>query len=228
MKWCCSIVLVAAITAAYSPRAMAAAKTVVGFDEERAAPEPEKAPEKPPEELPPRVRTEPEVEARPEPAPVAPEPAIPRQAPGRPSGGLGVRAGVLVPGKGKQEEYDPGLTVGLFWQRRRGENARLGYELELGYGQTEAESGAQTNTLLALRANALWTIRGGGYAAGGLTLAQETVDDDDFGKSTATGSSLDVGGGVEFSGVDIRLTWSFLVGSDNVDDLFAATVGYVF
>jgi len=170
------------------------------------------------------------------PAPVEPEPARPaeppkEEPPERRAIGLGVRAGAMLPGTGKKEDYLTGLMLGLFWRPGRN-GSRLGYELELAYRQGESESGLEQRRLIAGHANGLWHFARNevlsAYALGGLGLVSETVEDEELGTSSTLGSSMDFGVGVTVSGVDARVTYSILLGSENVGGAFGASLGYVF
>jgi hypothetical protein len=69
---------------------------------------------------------------------------------------------------------------------------------------------------------------GGFYVLGGGRLATEWLDTDDASGSLAT--ALDFGGGVALAGgrLDLRATYSILLGSGNVPGFGAVQLGYAF
>ena len=139
---------------------------------------------------------------------------------------------MLAPNGDSRGGYDSGFAAGVFWRPNRN-GARLGYELVLGFGQSKAESGVESSTLLQGQANAHWQlVRGRSYdvyALGGLSLLSEQVDDDQLSDTSNTGSALDIGAGATFSGrYDVRMSYSILLGSDNVDGVISAAFGVMF
>ena len=146
--------------------------------------------------------------------------------------GLGVRAGALLPGAGEKENYSSGLLVGLFW--RPGLNgSRLGFELGVRFGQVGSDSGVEESAVLEGTADALWHMARNEtlsvYAVGGLSLVAEQVKHEELGTSSNLGSALNLGAGATVeSGLDVRVTYLLLLGSENVGGALGASLGYMF
>ncbi len=146
--------------------------------------------------------------------------------------GLGLRAGMLVPGSGDTLDYDTGMSIGLFWRPARPESA-LGYELEVRFADVESETGSEASTIFGGHAYVLWQAYQDGtvflYALGGLSTISEQIDTDRFGSGSAFGAAVDIGAGVTFrQRFDAQLSYSLLLQSNNVGDAFMASLGVMF
>ena len=146
--------------------------------------------------------------------------------------GLGLRAGLLMPGSGDTLDYGTGMSIGLFWRPARPESA-LGYELEVRFADVESETGSEASTIYGGHAYVLWQAYQDGtvflYALGGLSTFSEQVDNDRFGSGSAFGIAVDLGAGVTFrQRFDAQLSYSLLLQSNNVGDVFMASLGVMF
>ncbi len=166
-------------------------------------------------------------EAPAEPGPEAPDvPATGKRY------GLGVRGSVLLPGSARREDYVRGLAVGILWRQTLGAS-RLGYEVEVAFGGMKSQSGLESSDLVVGR---VWAVirllRRNSYAVyalGGMSLVSEEAEDTELGRTSIIGSTVDFGAGTTFGGrFDARVTYSVLVGSENVGGIVAASVGVMF
>ena len=144
--------------------------------------------------------------------------------------GLGVRAGVLLPGSASAQDFSSGPRIAVFW-RPVLESWKFGYELEASYTATESDSGVVESTILAAQASALWhfwrTESISLYGSAGATVFSESAEGDTMNETALVGS-VDVGVGVTFTHYDLRLDYSTFLGSDNIGGALAASLGVMF
>lgn len=168
------------------------------------------------------VTIEPEVEAPVPPAEIpeaAPVPPIARR------GGLGVRAGVLLPAAGETADHAAAAILSLTYSPGCRGASKVSYELGIDYARTEApDTGVLSNVGIA-RADLL-------YAPGGPTgipylLAGVEGILTGTGSETSYAGAVNVGVGMALAGgrFDLRVTQSMLVGSTNVQELTVVTLG---
>ncbi|MHC4250348.1 MAG: hypothetical protein ACYS9X_14565 [Planctomycetota bacterium] len=166
-----------------------------------------------------------------------------RELPDRPEGpdeakplAFAVRAGLLFPGGGGREDYDPSTALALAWRPGRSGEA-LGYEIELGVGITPftSDSGLETTRMLTGGANALWRFAGDhsrGFQAhliAGLSLVREKTEDQELGETSNFGMTLNLGAGAVIGGrYDARVGYLILLGSQNADGMASASFGVLF
>ena len=153
-------------------------------------------------------------------------PHAPRRAKGR---GLAARVGYAVPATGGQEDFAGGTSAGVHYRTAK-DDAALGFEfgvdlLTSNSGWTEA-----TSNLLFAGAAALYRPKREGilYVLGGGRLVSEQTDVAT--DAVAVAAALDIGAGASFAGgtMDVRATYSILLGSDNVPGFTSVAVGYAF
>lgn len=174
--------------------------------------------------------------ARP-PEDVRPEPGRPRDAgtfePGaRELSGFGVRLGYVAPGGGDVEDFSGGVTYGLYYRPGSAES-RLGFEFGLDLGSSDSEPTEAESSLVMVSAAALLRMNGGKsfYVLGGGRIVREKVEDGASGADdSALGGTLDLGAGTVLAQgrVDVRATYSILLGSENVPGAANLVVGYSF
>jgi hypothetical protein len=146
--------------------------------------------------------------------------------------GIGIRGGAIVPAAAELAAFEPGTIVGAYW-RPPVSIGKLGIELEVAVSQNESAGGYESSTLMRAGASALLYLRRRGaldlYTLGGASLLSEQTEDEDLGAETATGASVDIGLGATVGRrVDARVTYSMLVGSENVSGIAGGSLGYAF
>lgn len=158
-----------------------------------------------------------------------PPPGTPRTRPTSHKA-FGVHIGYAAPAGGDEEDYLGGPLVGVHY-RSGGEGAALGFEFGLDFVSSDSSAGDATSSILMVEAAALFRPGAGRafYVLGGGRLVAESVSM----KSPDSGgvaAAVDLGGGFTFAGgrMDLRATYSFLVGSRNVPGFGGVAVGYSF
>lgn len=146
--------------------------------------------------------------------------------------GFGVRLGYISPGGGDEEDFSGAMTYGLYYRPGSAES-RLGFEFGLDLGSSDSESGTAEAGLVMVSVAALYRMNGGKsfYLLGGGKIVSEKVEDGTFGTDDSTlGGTLDFGAGTVLAQgrVDVRATYSILLGSDNVPGAASLLVGYSF
>ncbi len=154
----------------------------------------------------------------------APDVATPSPAGGR-KASFGVRAGLLMSGKGETVGYDPAALVGVVYSPGRKEDSRLSYELGADFSRAQAAGSEAVSDIGIARADVLFGRRGKPYLLSGLKGYLVRM-----GGETAVAGGVNLGGGFPFAGgkLDLRLTHSLLVGSSNVGGLTLVTLGASF
>ena len=103
----------------------------------------------------------------------------------------------------------------------------------IGVSGAEAQSGDESTTLASASAGALVNLRRDGgtavYVLAGVSVLHERAEDAETGVWTATGSCIDLGlGGTFGSWFDARLTYSFVMNTENVAGIVGVLAGVVF
>jgi hypothetical protein len=162
----------------------------------------------------------------PETVPAGGAPLVRDRAHGR---GLGARVGYALPSSGEQEEFAGGPSAGVHY-RTAGKDATFGFEFSVDLVNSESGWTEATSSLLLAGAAALYRPRREGslYLLGGGRFVSEQVSVDDAAAAVAT--ALDLGAGASLAGgkLDLRATYSALLGSDNVPGFASVAVGYGF
>jgi hypothetical protein len=143
---------------------------------------------------------------------------------------FGVHVGYSAPAGGDVEAYLGGPVVGVHY-RSGGEGAPLGFEFGLDFVSSDSSAGDATSSILMVEAAALFRPGAGRafYVLGGGRLVAESVSVESP-DSGGVAAAVDLGGGVTFAGgrMDLRATYSFLIGSRNVPGFGGVAVGYSF
>jgi len=172
---------------------------------------------------------EPGSDSVPAPRPPRPEPPLGERGSATLAPGMGLHLGYAAPAAGDMETFLGGPTAGVFYRSMR-ERARTGYEFGLDVVSSDSGDVNASATLLFAGASALFRTKAEGkfYVLGGGRLVTEWVDTEEDTGAIAT--ALDVGGGMALAGgkMDLRATYSILLGSGNVPGFGAVRLGYAF
>lgn len=140
--------------------------------------------------------------------------------------GLGVRASYLLPqSQKKKEEFEAAPVIGVFYRSPlpEAQNAFLGYEIALEFGQSESDIG-ESRFIVVRGAGLVYLGKNRTFhLLGGASFVREDLTDNAAGGiGGATGGvTLDVGFGATFAReqLGVRLTYTLLLDSDNVNGL---------
>ena len=150
-------------------------------------------------------------------------------------GRFGVRAGMLLPSAGGSADYDSSLLLGFYYRPMGLNGAGLGYELGAQVGAA-SEAGGYESVPVTGSVSLLFPLGKGkgrtkAYLLSGLGGMVESVTEQTSGdRYTNYAGTLDLGGGVGLAGgrLDLRLTWCFLLWSQNLVGHGVVAAGYSF
>ncbi|MHC4200642.1 MAG: hypothetical protein ACYSU0_11675 [Planctomycetota bacterium] len=152
-------------------------------------------------------------------------------------GGLGARAGVLIPGAA-EEGSSPSFAVGVFSAGRI--PAAFGppqspFEVGLDLAKSSSDDGRVDTWFFAAYVDTLFFLgtsvpESGFYFHGGYRalLASSEVDGNRHHNQWNVGMDIGMGVASVEMGWDVRLTWTLLLESGNLEDLVLLTAGYRF
>jgi hypothetical protein len=131
---------------------------------------------------------------------------------------------------GEYEDYLAGPAAGLSYRPGR-RDASVGLEIAFDVIASDSQAGGGASTIMLAGAALLVRVGAGKafYLLGGGRLVSESVDVD-VPDAGGLAGAVDVGGGVTIAGgrMDLRATYSVLLGSANVPGFGGVAVGYSF
>ena len=163
-----------------------------------------------------------------------PEAALSPPVPG--GGGRGkiaVRVGFMLPGSGSKTGYDSSPFFGVQYRMPRKESSKLSYEIGVERASSDAEGVGASSQLTTGRADVLFHVGGGNggawYLMSGLGGMIDKADLPGASESYKVGL-LDLGAGMGLAGgkLDVRLSHSLLLGSENVGGMTQLSMAYSF
>lgn len=180
-----------------------------------------------------------EREAQPKPEPPGPDPARAREpGPRRDPADrwrLGLRTALMLPGSGEWRDYGSSVLLGVTLSTPKREGSRASLEFGLDFGGW-AEADGYSSQLLGARLGVLFSVwEGSGreraYLLSGLGGFLEFVKDEISGEDYVNAPAvLDFGGGYVFPGgrLDVRFSYSIMMGSENQKGQALLGIGYAF
>ncbi len=142
----------------------------------------------------------------------------------------GLRGGYLVPMSEKQADWDPTVLYGAFVRMLpRGQEYELGVDVSL----ADSETGEISSTLVAVRVDRIFArgrSSGAYFLGGGQILVEEAENKTLDMTKTMWAANVNVGAGARALGkrLDLRGTYSLVLGSENVQAVLLGTLSLLF